>query len=191
MDAQASNSELGGQRPGQPTSQKQTRLSDAELQQYVAADAALTTTKPWELEISSKKMHLWAILAAAVIVALHVFLAVVVNIGDTGTTVTAVDQWGYFLVGLVFAGLAYAALRRPRVRVNEDGVEVRNFIGSRFYPWLVIYGLNFPEGSKVARLELPEFEYVPLWALQAADGKACVDAVAAFRRLEAKYMPED
>ena len=43
----------------------------------------------------------------------------------------------------------------------------------------------------MARLELPEFEYVPLWAIQAGDKEHALEAVAKFRDLEAKYMPED
>ena len=39
-------------------------LSDAEIQAYVAADAALTTTKPWKLEVTSRRMKLYAFLAA-------------------------------------------------------------------------------------------------------------------------------
>ncbi|AZA09206.1 PH domain-containing protein [Corynebacterium pseudopelargi] len=167
------------------------RLSDEELQRYVAADAALTSNKPWTLTIVSRKMRLWAIIAATVIVLLHVFLAIVVAIGDTGTTVTVIDQWGYFLVGVLLAAIVFIALWRPRVQANEDGVEVRNFLGTKFYPWVVIYGLNFPEGAKMARLELPDFEYVALWALQASDGAQAVADVQAFRALEARYMPED
>lgn len=166
-------------------------LSDAELHSYVAADAALTTTKPWELVVTSARMKLYAWLAAGITIAIHTFLAFIVAVGDTGAAVTIIDQWGYFLVGLIFAAVFFIGLSRPRVRVNEDGVDVRNFIGSRFYPWLVIYGLNFPEGARVARLELPEFEYVPLWAMIAADGEKCIAAVEKFRELEAKYMPED
>ncbi|NLP39703.1 MAG: PH domain-containing protein, partial [Corynebacterium pollutisoli] len=87
--------------------------------------------------------------------------------------------------------LAYLAFTRPRVRANEDGVEIRNIIGTRFYPWSVAYGLFFPQGARMARLELPEFEYVPMWAMQASDGPAVVQAVSTFRELEAKYMPQD
>lgn len=43
----------------------------------------------------------------------------------------------------------------------------------------------------MARLELPDFEYVPLWAFQSADGLAGLRAVERFRALEANYMPED
>lgn len=170
---------------------KSRAISEAEMQSYVAADAAMTSTKPWELEVTSKRMRLYAIAAVVVTMAVHIFLAIVVNIGDTGTTVTSIDQFGYFGVGVVLSIVFYIGLSRPRVRANEDGVDVRNFIGSRFYPWQVIYGLYFPEGARLPRLELPEFEYVPLWAMQAADGKSTIDAVAKFRELEAKYMPED
>ena len=174
-----------------PAESSQPALSEAELQPYVAADAALTTTKPWELVITSKRMKLLAVIVAVMTLLLHTFLAVVVDIGDTGTSITLIDQWGYFLVGVLFAVIFFIGLSRPRVRVNSDGVDVRNYIGSRFYPWAVIYGLNFPEGARMARLELPEFEYVPLWALQSADGERCLQAVSDFRDLEARYMPED
>lgn len=174
-----------------PAQSPQPRLSEAELHSYVAADAALTTTKPWELVVTSKRMKLLAVLVAVITFALHTFLAVVVAIGDTGTAVTLIDQWGYFLVGVLFAVVFFIGLSRPRVRVNADGVDVRNYVGSRFYPWAVIYDLNFPEGAKMARLELPEFEYVPLWAMQSADGPRCIQAVSDFRDLEARYMPED
>ena len=166
-------------------------LSDAEIQAYVAADAALTTTKPWKLEVTSRRMKLYAFLAAGVTLAIHIFLAIVVAVGNTGTAVTVIDQWGYFLVGVLFATVIFIGLHRPRVRANEDGVDVRNFIGSRFYPWAVIYGLSFPETARVARLELPEFEYVPMWAFLAADGADCVPAVETFRELEAHYPPAD
>ncbi len=166
-------------------------LSDAEIHAYVAADAALTTTKPWKLEVTSRRMKLYAFLAAGITLAIHIFLAIVVAVGNTGTAVTVIDQWGYFLVGVLFATVIFIGLYRPRVRANEDGVDVRNFIGSRFYPWAVIYGLSFPETARVARLELPEFEYVPMWAFLAADGADCVTAVEKFRELEAQYMPED
>lgn len=43
----------------------------------------------------------------------------------------------------------------------------------------------------MARLELPEFVYMPLWAIQASDGKDGIEAVRKFRALEAQYMPEE
>ena len=70
-------------------------------------------------------------------------------------------------------------------------MEVSNIIGTRFYPWLVVYGLSFPKGARMARLELPDFEYVPLWAIQSGDKESALRTVGQFRELEAKYMPQD
>ena len=109
----------------------------------------------------------------------------------TGVAITDLDKFAFIGVGLVISLLSWIALTRPRVRANEDGVQVRNIIGTRYYPWVVIYGLSFPKGSRMARLELPEFEYVPLWAIQSADKEWALKAVEDFRALEAQYMPQD
>lgn len=169
----------------------QPAVNTRQLQEYTAADAALTTDKPWELVVTSKKLKHLAIAVAIFVIIIHIFMAVVVGIGYTGAAVTPIDQWAFFGVGIIIAILGYLAFSRPRVRVNADGVDVRNIIGSRFYPWAVIYGLSFPEGSRMARLELPDFEFVPLWAFQSADHGSIVDNVSKFRELEAQYMPQD
>lgn len=161
-----------------------------EAEALSAIDSVTFTTKPWELEVTSKYMAKVAWVAIAVVMAVHIFMTVVVDIGDTGAAVTTIDKYAFVGIGLIIS-VFLLRLRRPRVRANEDGVEVRNFIGTRFYPWSVIYGLSFPKGDRMARLELPEFEYVPMWAFQSGDGQRVVKAVAAFRALEDKYMPED
>lgn len=167
-------------------------LTDEELAFYNALDPhAVTTDKPWELEISSKRLRLLAWVAVIVVMAVHIFMGAVVDVEFTGATVTGIDIFAFPLVGVIISVLAYLAFTRPRVRANEDGVEIRNIVGTRFYPWTVIYGLSFPKGSRMARLELPEFEYVPMWAIQAGDGRDAITAVDDFRALEAKYMPQD
>lgn len=168
------------------------RLSDRELEYLNAADPhAVVSDKPWELEIASPFLRRVAIGWVVLVMAVHIFMAAVLDVQFTGLTITGVDKLAFPGVGLVISVLSWIALTRPRVRANEDGVEVRNIIGTRFYPWLVIYGLSFPRGSRIARLELPEFEYVPLWAIQSGDKEKALEAVEKFRRLEAKYMPED
>lgn len=161
-----------------------------EIPSYLFVDTPTTTRKPWEFEHTSKWLRKWMWVAIAVIMVIHCFMAVVVAIGDTGAAVTPVDQWAFVGIGLLASCVCLLALR-PRVRANADGVQVRNFLGTRFYPWQVVYGLAFPKSDRYARLELPEFEYVPMWAFQAGDGRAVVDAVGKFRELEDKYMPED
>lgn len=144
----------------------------------------------WELTVTSRTMRLWSWAAAAVVLAVHVFMGLVVNVGDTGAAVTTVDMFAFPLVGLLLAGICLLGLR-ARVRVNARGVEVRNFLSARFYVWADVYGLSFPAEARWARLELPDFEFVPMWAIQARDGEAAVAAVHRFRELEDSYMPED
>ncbi|MEJ5927203.1 PH domain-containing protein [Corynebacterium sp. H128] len=163
---------------------------EKERERLAALDSVTTTLKPWEFELRSQYLARMSWIVIAIIMAVHIFMAVVVGMDYTGAAVTFVDKFAFVGIGLVISFFAYH-LRRPRVRANADGVEVRNFIGTRFYPWSVVYGLAFPKGDRMARLELPEFEYVPMWAFQAGDNARVVKAVAAFRGLEDKYMPED
>ena len=123
--------------------------------------------------------------------AVHIFMGYTLDVEFTGASVTSIDKLAFPLVGVIISILVWLALTRPRLRANEDGVEVRNIIGSRFYPWQVVYGLSFPQGDRMARLELPEFEFVPVWALQSADRERAMRDVRKFRELETKYMPED
>ncbi|WP_370914117.1 PH domain-containing protein [Corynebacterium sp. CCM 9203] len=164
--------------------------SGVDIQRILAADTPTTTDRPWELVVTSRRLRFLAMVAVIVVMAVHIFMAFAVAVGDTGAAVTTVDQWSFVGVGLVIAFFCIG-IARPRVRANSDGVEVRNFIGTRFYPWSVIYGLSFPRGARWARLELPEFEFVPMWAFQSADGESVVEAVSHFRDLEDAYMPED
>lgn len=167
-------------------------MEDRELAYLTALDPhAATTTKPWEYEARSPYLKRVAVLWIVVVMAVHVFMAAVVNVEFTGVTLTSLDQFAFVGVGLIISALSWVALTRPRVRANEDGVQVVNIIGTRFYPWVLVYGLSFPKGSRMARLELPDFEYVPLWAIQAGDKERAIKAVEDFRVLEAKYMPED
>lgn len=174
-----------------PAGEKKVQLSDLEIQEYTAAFAGTTTDKPWKLVVTSKTMRQIAWILVAVVMAVHIFMGAVVDVDFTGAAVTFIDTLAFPGIGILISVVAYMGFTRARVRANEDGVEVRNFIGTRFYPWAVIYGMSFPKGSRVARLELPDFEYVPMWAFQSRDGEDVVKAVQTFRELENKHMPED
>lgn len=144
----------------------------------------------WLLTVRSPYLRRIAWIAVVVIMAVHIFMGVVSAVGDTGATVTLVDQWAFIGLGLLFSAAALT-LTRPRVRVNPHGVEVRNILGTKFYPWQMIYGLSFPRNSRWARLELPDFEFVPMLAFQIGDKSRIAGDVEAFRRLEDRYMPEE
>lgn len=144
----------------------------------------------WLLTVTSTSLRWWAVIGAVVVMAVHVFMAVVSGVGDTGATVTTVDQWAFVGIGVIISGLVLMLLR-PRVRVNEDGVEVRNIFGAQFYRWSIIHGLSFPRNARWARLELPDFEFVPMMAFQVADKSTVASKVERFRVLEDRYMPDE
>lgn len=144
----------------------------------------------WQLTVTSPSLRWWAIIGAVVIMAVHIFMASVAGVGDTGPTVSTIDEWAFIGLGVIFSGAALSLLR-PRVRVNEDGVEVRNIFGSQFYRWSIIHGLSFPRNARWARLELPDFEFVPMMAFQVADKSTIATKVEDFRVLEDRYMPDE
>lgn len=144
----------------------------------------------WLLTVTSTSLRWWAVIGAVVVMAVHVFMAVVSGVGDTGATVSTVDQWSFIGIGVIISGVVLMLLR-PRVRVNEDGVEVRNIFGAQFYRWSIIHGLSFPRNARWARLELPDFEFVPMMAFQVADKSTIAAKVEEFRVLEDRYMPDE
>ena len=90
---------------------------------------------------------------------------------------------------MVCLGLLFAAgillLARPRVRADADGVEVRNTGWPRYLPWELVRAVAFPDGASWARLDLPDHEYLPVLAVQSADGLRAVEAIRALRALHA------
>lgn len=171
---------------------RRIELSDAEIMAYTSADPfASTSTQPWEYEVRSAYLRKVALVCVVVVMAAHIFMGATVGLKFTGASVTALDEFAFPGVGVVISILVWLAFTRPRLRANADGVEVRNIVGTRFYPWQVIYGLSFSEGARMAHLELPDFEFVPVWALQSGDKVSVIRDVRSFRELEAKYMPQE
>ena len=144
----------------------------------------------WELEVSSPFLKKLAWILVVLVMAVHIFMAIVVAVGDTGVTVSSADRWGFIGIGLVFSFVALSLLR-PHVKVNSQSVEVRNIVNGQFYPWEIIHGLSFPQEAKWARLELPDFEFVPMMALNIYDKQLIAQRVEDFRQLEDRYMPFD
>lgn len=142
----------------------------------------------WEMEVRSKKTARFAVGIAAVFVLVFVVLAVLLRGSQTGVYFRFVDQLSMAGIGAALAG-GTLILTRPRLRVNAEGVGVRNAITERFVEWDLVQGLSFPDGAAWARIDLPDDEYIPVLAIQANDREHAVDAVRRFRTLEAKYAP--
>ena len=123
-----------------------------------------------------------AVPVAIGLVAVFVVIAVLLRNTPTGAYFEVSDQIAMALVG-VFLACCVLLLTRPRVRAQEEWIEVRNLLGSTRYAWADIRGLSFPDGSAWARVELPADEYVSIMAVQAADGARAVTAMRALRAL--------
>ncbi|OLF14463.1 hypothetical protein BLA60_00625 [Actinophytocola xinjiangensis] len=122
-----------------------------------------------------------AAIVAVVLLAAFTVAGVLMLREHTGAYFRLSDQLAMIGIGLFLAaGALWFA--RPRVRAGEGGVEVRNMVGTRHFPWTDVRGVSFPDGAPWARLELADDEYVPLVAVQAIDGERAVTAMRTLRR---------
>ena len=55
----------------------------------------------------------------------------------------------------------------------------------RYLPWELVRAVSFPDGASWARLDLPDDEYLPVMAVQAADGQRAVAGIRQLRALHA------
>lgn len=121
---------------------------------------------------------------AVAIVGLFTAIALVLRNTDTGVFFRTADQVALILIGVFFAG-GILLVARPRVRADAEGIEVRNILLTRHLPWDQVERIAFPDGASWARLDLPDYEYVPVMAVQAVDGQRAVDAIRRLRALHA------
>lgn len=127
--------------------------------------------------------------AAFLIAAAHIVVGLLLKIKSSGVIFHTSDQVAIAALGLVIAGVVLL-FARPRLRVGPAGLAVRNLLGYRLIRWPDVVDVSFPAGSRWARIDLPDDEYVPLMAIQAVDRERAVDAMDTVRSLLARYRPE-
>ena len=98
------------------------------------------------------------------------------------------DQIGIIGIGLILAGLIMTAAR-PRLRVDRNGLWIRNVVGESFIPWQLVVRIAFPQGANWAQLIMPDDETKPLMAIQAMDKGRAVAALGAGPRAAAPVRP--
>src|SRR3954465_6173411 len=103
----------------------------------------------WDLEVRPHLTPYFAYGAAAVILAVHVIVGVLLKISSTGVIFQTADQVAIALLGAVIA-CAVLLFARPRLRIGAPGVEVRNLFGDKLIPWSDFVGLTFPPGARWA-----------------------------------------
>ncbi len=143
----------------------------------------------WDVELRPHLTPLFVYAAAFVIAAVHIVVGFLLKIKSSGVIFQTADQVAIAVLGLVIAGVVLL-FARPRLRVGPAGISVRNLLGDRLIGWPDIVGVSFPAGSRWARIDLPDDEYIPVMAIQAVDKDRAVDAMDTVRSLLARYRPD-
>ncbi|OBG25157.1 PH domain-containing protein [Mycobacterium sp. 852002-51057_SCH5723018] len=143
----------------------------------------------WDVEVRPHRSPLFIYSAAFMIAAAHIAVGVLLKMRSSGVIFQTSDQVAMAVLGLIIAGIVLL-FARPRLRVGPSGLSVRNLLGYRLIRWPEVVGVSFPSGSRWARIDLPDDEYLPLMAIQAADKERAVDAMDTVRSLLAKYRPD-
>ncbi|MFV0495478.1 PH domain-containing protein [Mycobacterium sp.] len=143
----------------------------------------------WDFVCRPHWTPIFAYVAAVLIILAHVGGGLALKIGSSGVVFRTADQVAIALLGVVLAGVVLL-LTRSRLRVGPRGVSVRNTVGERLVPWADLVGVSFPVGSRWARVDLPDDEYLPVLAIQAVDKDLAVESMDELRALVARYRPD-
>lgn len=143
----------------------------------------------WDIELRPHRTPVFVYAAALVIAAAHIAVGLLLKIQSSGVIFHTSDQVAIAALGVIIA-CGVLLFARPRLRVGPAGLAVRNLFGYRLIPWKDVTGVSFPAGRRWARIDLPDDEYVPLMAIQAADKERAVDAMDTVRALLARYRPD-
>ncbi len=143
----------------------------------------------WDVELRPHRSPLFIYAAAFLIAAAHIVVGLLLKIRPSGAIIHTSDQVAIAVLGLVIAG-AVLLFARPRLRAGPDGLLVRNLLGEKLVRWSEVVDVSFPPGRRWARIDLPDDEYIPLMAIQAADKERAVDAMDTVRSLLARYRPD-
>ena len=142
----------------------------------------------WDVVLRPHRTLPFVYAAAFLIAAAHIVVGLLLKIRSTGVIFQTSDQVAMAALGLVVGGVVLL-FARPRLRVGPAGVSVRNLWGDRLIPWSDVVDVSFPPGSRWARIDLPDDEYIPVMAIQAVDKERAVAAMDTVRSLLARYQP--
>jgi hypothetical protein len=126
-----------------------------------------------------------ASVSAVVLVVVFTTVALLLRDTPTGAYFQRSDQVAMIGIGLLGA-IGVLLFTRPLLVTGAEGVWVRNVLGTQEIPWSLIREISFPDGVPWARLELPDDEYIPVMAIQAADGRYAAESITELRRLHAE-----
>jgi hypothetical protein len=138
-----------------------------------------------------RMMRAICVAAAAVVLLVTIVVGLLLKSSSTGVvSFRTSDQVAMIVLGVLLA-VGILLLARPRVDADDDGVRVRNILGSHDLPWAAVRSVRFERKSSWATLLLVTGEEVAVLALQAADGERAVAAVEGLRALLAAHRPPE
>lgn len=143
----------------------------------------------WDAVVRPRVTPYVAYAAAFVIASTGIVVGFLLKIRYTGAIIQPADQVAMGALGVILAG-AVLLLTTPRVRIGPAGIGVRNLVTERVIPWKDVVGVSFPEGARWARVDLADYEYIPVLAIQSVDGERAVEAMDALRTQLARYRPD-
>jgi hypothetical protein len=149
----------------------------------------VTDSGRWDLEVRPHLTPYFAYGAAFLIAAAHITVGFLLKIGSSGVIFRTADQVAIALLGIIIGGLVLL-FARPRLRVGSEGIAVRNLLAYRLIPWSEVVDVSFPPGTRWARVDLPDDEYVPAMAIQAVDKMRAVESMDRVRELMARYRTD-
>ena len=91
-------------------------MDDRDLAYLTAIDPhAATTTKPWEIELRSRYLQYVAAGWVLFVLAVHIFMAAVVDVEYTGVGISGIDKFAFVGVGLIISlvSVSYTHLTLP------------------------------------------------------------------------------
>ncbi|BBY61304.1 PH domain-containing protein [Mycolicibacterium sarraceniae] len=147
-----------------------------------------TTNCDWDVVLRPRLTPYVAYIAAFVVATAGIVIGFLLKIRYTGAIIQTADQVSMAVLGVILAA-AILLLATPRVRVGRAGIGVRNLLTERVVPWRDVVDVSFPQGARWARVDLADYEYVPVLAIQSIDGERAVASMDALRDLLARYRP--
>ncbi|NTY58943.1 PH domain-containing protein [Mycolicibacterium sphagni] len=148
-----------------------------------------TTDSDWDVVLRPRLTPIVAYIAAVIVATAGIVVGLLLKIRYTGAIIQTADQVSMAVLGVILAA-AILLLATPRVRVGPAGIGVRNILTERVVPWRDVVDVSFPQGARWARVDLADYEYVPVLAVQSVDGERAVASMDTLRMLLAKYRPD-
>ena len=145
---------------------------------------------PVLFQVRPRKITILAAIAAVVVVVVSVVAGLLLKDVNEGVSFRTTDQIGTIGIGVVLAA-AIMTTARPRLRATESGLWVRNVLGDKFFPWMMVIRVAYPPNAPWAQLQLPDDEIHPVMAIQSLDRGRAVRALEEVRRLHDRFAPPE